>query len=212
LGVIQISLSFLDSEADKMIRLGLKFHSHPFEAFVQLGLLHGMRLGETVGLKWGDVDFRKGTVHVRRTLAENIRTGKRSLDNTPKTRSSQREIPLSRLVLDALRQHRDRLGAIPHSERLVFTDAKGGPLRRSNSRRRVWLPLLKRAKLAGLGFRFHDTRHTAATTQLAKGTAVPTVSGMLGHASPAVTMQVYAHALPSAQREAAAKVDELFGE
>jgi len=106
----------------------------------------------------------------------------------------------------------NQVGAIPHKERPIFTDTNGGPIRRSNFRRRVWLPLLKRAGLDGIGFRFHDTRHTAATTQLAKGTAISTVSGMLGHASPAVTMQVYAHALPSAQREAAAKIDELFGD
>ena len=47
--------------------------------------------------------------------------------------------------------------------------------------------------------------------QLAAGTDVATVAAMLGHSNPGVTMRVYAHALPSATRKAAEKVDQLFG-
>jgi integrase len=120
------------------------------------------------GFNWADVDFRARELHIQRALAENIRSGGRKLSE-PKTESSIRTVSLSRLALAAPRRHRERLKAVPHGERLIFTDTRGGMIRRSNFRRRVWLPLLKRAKLDGQGFRFHDTHHTAASAQLVRG-------------------------------------------
>ena len=58
---------------------------------------------------------------------------------------------------------------------------------------------------------FHDLRHAAASTQLATGTDVPSVTATLGHGSPAMTMRIYAHALPSGKQAVADKVDRLFG-
>jgi len=61
------------------------------------------------------------------------------------------------------------------------------------------------------GSRFHDLRHAAASALLGAGQDVATVAGVLGHSSPAVTLRVYAYALPSRMREAAAAIDALYG-
>jgi integrase len=182
----------------------------PSEAAVVLAALHGLRVGEVLGLVWNDCDLRQGVVHVRRQLVEERRTGKRERVEV-KTAAGKREVPLSARAVAALERHRARLGSVlPHPERLVFTDRQGAPLRRSNFHRRVWVPLRNAAKLPA-GTRFHDLRHAAASALLGAGRDVATVAGTLGHSGPHVTLRVYAHALPSRKREAAAKVDSLYG-
>ncbi len=180
---------------------------HPYEAFFTLAVLHGLRYGELAGLAWGAVDLRKGVVHVRQALSEDPRTGHCEFV-APKTEASRREIPLSKLAIDALRKH--RAGRLTPRDLLVFTAPGGGPLRRSNFHRRVWQPIKTKAQLPA-NLRLHDLRHACASTLLASGQDVPTVAATLGHSSPAVTMRIYAHALTSKKAEAAARMDALFG-
>ena len=128
----------------------------------------------------------------------------------PKTEASRREIPLSKLAIEALRRHRTRLGKLPTRDLVVFTSPEGGWLRRSNFHRRVWRPLKAKAQLPA-NLRLHDLRHACASLLLASGQDVPTVAATLGHSSSAVTMRIYAHALTSQKHEAAARMDALFG-
>jgi integrase len=146
-------------------------------------------------------------VRVRQALSEDPRTGTFEFV-APKTEASRREIPLSKLAIDALRRHRG--GRLPSRDLLVFTAPEGRPIRRSNFRRRVWRPIKVKAQLPAK-LRFHDLRHACASTLLANGQDIPTVAATLGHSSPAVTMRVYAHALESKKAEAAARMDALFG-
>ncbi|MCH7645069.1 MAG: site-specific integrase, partial [Myxococcales bacterium] len=180
---------------------------HPYEAFFVLAVLHGLRYGELAGLAWGAVDLRKGVVHVRQALSEGPHTGDLEIV-APKTEASRREIPLSKLAIEALRRH--RAGRLTPRDLLVFTSPEGGWLRRSNFNRRVWQPIKTKAQLPA-NFRLHDLRHACASLLLASGQDVPTVAATLGHSSPDVTMRIYAHALTSKKAEAAARMDALFG-
>ena len=180
-----------------------------FEAVLVLAALHGLRIGEALGLRWGDVDLREGVVTIRRQLAEERRTGERYFAPV-KTGAGERTVPLSALAVAALTRLEGRVGATPHPGCLLFRDSKGAPLRRSNFHRRVWTPIRNAAKLPK-GTRFHDLRHAAASALLGAGQDVATVAGILGHSSPAVTLRVYSHALPSRMREAADAVDTLYG-
>jgi integrase len=60
--------------------------------------------------------------------------------------------------------------------------------------------------------RFHDLRHTAATLLLSRGLNPKIVSEMLGHASIAITLDIYSHVLPHMQQQAADAMDDLLGE
>jgi integrase len=175
-------------------------------ALVTLLASTGLRIGECLGLRWDDIDLSKCELHVRHSLAE-VR-GKHILQE-PKTEASRRTMPLPARSDERLRSYRRSLGAVPHARMAVFVDRNGRWLRKSNLMRRLWHPLLERAKLPRVGF--YALRHGHATALLASGESVVDVSARLGHRDPAITMSVYAHALPDRAREVADRVDELLG-
>jgi len=90
----------------------------------------------------------------------------------------------------------------------AFADINGEPLRKDNFVRTVFHPLLKKA---GIGrIRFHDLRHTSATLSLSNGDNVKIVAERLGHSSPKMTLDVYAHSVPTLQRESAERMETLY--
>ena len=91
---------------------------------------------------------------------------------------------------------------------LVFPNAKG-KVRRRDSVMRSLRGFLAEAGLSA-EVRFHDLRHTAATLAIKQGIPVPTVSKMLGHSDPAMTLRRYAHVLDEMRDDAARAMDELF--
>jgi integrase len=91
---------------------------------------------------------------------------------------------------------------------LVFEAPRGGPLRYSNWRRRVWLPAANEAGVAGAGF--HDLRRANATRLVATGVDVKTAQARLGHSDPRVTLAVYAEATSDADRAAADQMGSAF--
>jgi integrase len=107
----------------------------------------GLRWGECAGLVWGSVDLTAGLVHVVQVAEETH--GGVTVRAYPKTRAGVRTVPLPGFLVSALRAHRDALDVAPDPAQLVFTDRIGRALRRSNFRRRVWLPSLVRAGLLG---------------------------------------------------------------
>ena len=115
---------------------------------------------------------------------------------------------LPQLALQAMKAHWEKAQASKVTSLLVFHDGNGHYLRRSNLQRRSFLPLLARAKLDRI--RLHDLRHTAATLMLRAGVQLKVVSETLGHASIALTGDLYGHVLPSMQDEAASRMDALF--
>lgn len=120
------------------------------------------------------------------------------------------------MAVEALRKHRagqleERLayGPLWTDTGLIFTRPGGEPLRGQHVTERMFKPILKRAGLPHI--RFHDLRHTAATLLLAAGVPAKVVSEMLGHASVAFALHVYAHVLPNMQKDAAAAMERLLG-
>ena len=74
----------------------------------------------------------------------------------------------------------------------MFPAMEGGPMRRSNFRRRVWEPATAEVGVSGL--RFHDLRHTAATLAAASGTSLKALMARIGHASAAAALR-YQHVI-----------------
>jgi integrase len=177
-----------------------------------------MRRGEPLGLRWRDVDLDAATITVRRSagLIQVAGQGKTVTEGPTKT-GKPRVIDLDPATVAVLREHkRDRGGLnliLARDDQLVFGDINGQhrhPERFSHT----WQQIVARAIGDGIEvppIRLHDLRHGHATILLLAGVPVHVVSQRLGHASPVVTMTVYAHVLPASQREAANLFAQLIG-
>jgi integrase len=185
---------------------------HPAHALYTLAVTSGMRVGELLGLQWGDIDLEAGHLTIHRALQQQNSAG--PVFVTPKTTRSRRRIILSQRANDALRAHRDQqtfhrkqLGAEWREPDLVFPGAFGGPVDPSWSRQ-VFYAALDAAKMPRI--RFHDLRHTAATLALTQGVHPKVVSDMLGHSSVGLTLDTYSHLLPAMHHQAAAAIDAIL--
>ena len=175
-------------------------------------LTTGLRRSELCGLQWGDVDFARGLLYVRRSY-HSLSTSFRGY-RKPKTAGSKRAIALDGHTLDMLRAHRadavrtaEMFGRpLPDSAPLFTINADGGPIS-PDSLTGAWRRI---AKALGLNVRLHDIRHSSATLLLAAGVPVQLVSQRLGHASAGFTLSVYAGVLPGAQHDAAEKLAALL--
>lgn len=223
--------AFTPQQAEAILRAAV---GDRLEALYVLAITAGLREGELFGLQPDCIDFKTGRLFVKQQLCE---LGGRRWLNVPKTDKGRREIHLTKLARVALWEHRKRqlTAGRWRADGYVFSDTRGGPLRRSNFIRREWQPLAERADLIRAGGvidakteqpvidektgqpkirkifpRFHITRHTAATLLLMQGVHPRVVQELLGHSSIAVTMDTYSHVLPSMGEEAAAKMDALF--
>jgi integrase len=168
----------------------------------------GMRPGELYALHWPELDLSAGAVTVRRSLEEV--NGVASLKE-PKTPESYRTLPLGRLAVDALRDHRQRMRVERRDVEAgpVFVGRHGGWLRGQNLHRRSLHPHCDRAGIPRI--RLYDLRHTCATLLLADQVPIKVVQERLGHASPNLTLSNYAHCLPSMQQAAVESINRLFG-
>ncbi|HTU83446.1 MAG TPA: site-specific integrase, partial [Candidatus Acidoferrales bacterium] len=179
----------------------------PLEALFVLAISTGARQGELLALRWEDVDLSNRSIAVRRNLSE-VR-GKLTVI-TPKAAGSRRNIALGDLAVRALRQRQRIAKREGHGSVYVFTTESGALIRKSNLRRRTYLPLLKKAKVPQI--RFHDLRHSAATLALGANIHPKVVAEMLGHSRVGVTLQTYSHALPGMQAAAADTLSDLLDE
>ena len=171
----------------------------------------GMRRGEALGLGWEDVDMEAGSVTIRRAW---IPVNGVAQLSEPKSRRSRRTIALDPVTLEALRAHAARQAGEQSTWEeglatagLVFTRPDGRPLVpwvvskafRDHGRAAMLPPIP-----------LHGLRHTYATLALASGVNPRIVSGRLGHATVALTLDVYSHVLPQADREAAERIAALL--
>ncbi len=149
---------------------------------------------EVVGLRRHRVDLEARTVAVVEQMTEidgHLRPG------SPKSEAGKRIVTMPRFVADALNEHL-RTWAEEGARGLVFPAPEGGLLRRSNFRRRVWLPAVEAVGVEGL--RFHDLRHSAATLAAAAGATTKELMARIGHSSYEAAIR-YQHVV--AERDAA---------
>ncbi len=158
----------------------------------------GMRTGEAHGLKWKYVDFDKRLILIRETFV----LGE---DEYTKTDSSQRDIQMSQVVVEALQaQH----AATSKLSDYVFCNKEGKPLDNDNFGSRVWYPLLRHLGLKKR--RPYQMRHTAATLWLASGEAPEWIAKQLGHSSTEMLFRVYSRYVPNLTRRDGSAIDRLL--
>lgn len=189
-----------------------KVRGQKLEAILTLALTTGMRRGELLALRWQDINFETMSLHVSRTVSRIAGHG--YVENDPKTSRSRRMIMLPLFIIEMLNQHRFnqekarlKAGVRWKEQGLVFSNTHGGYLHPDYLLVRFHR-LLKEIGLPDM--RFHDLRHSAATILLSMGVHPKVVQELLGHSQISMTMDIYAHVLPSMQKEAMGKLNDLY--
>ncbi len=186
----QIEKYILDSDKEKLFG-------------ILLCLYTGLRLGELLALEWTDVDLVKAELNVNKTCHD----GKDEdgvfgrITDTPKTSSSIRAIPIPKQLLPMLKHAKRK----SHSRYVVSNGDKGIAFR---SYQRTFESILRKLNIPHRGF--HSLRHTFATRALECGMDVKTLSEILGHKNPTVTLSRYTHSLMKHKKEMMNLVGKLL--
>ncbi len=200
--------------AEQIAGVLAKLKSHSIFPIVCLALGTGGRRGELMALRWSDLDLEAATMKIERSL-EQVKGS--ICVKAPKTAAGRRTVSLPAFAVEALRDHRRQAlelrfavgaGALP-ADAPVFGDIEGS-----------WpsphvITLRWRAAVTRLGLprvTFHALRHSHASALIAAGMDVVSVSKRLGHASPALTLSVYAHLFENKDDEAAGVMDAVLAQ
>jgi integrase len=183
-----------------------------YGTLIYLALMTGMREGELLGLKWSDVDWTKGQLHVQRQLQVMKVDG--SVMVPPKTKAGRRHIKLGQGTLERLALHRkqqelqkEERGARWEENDLIFPNTLGKPMS-SRNMYDDYKCLLSENGLPDINF--HALRHTSLSFLLDMGTPVNTVQQRAGHSKASVTTDTYGHSLGHSEIEAAERIEELL--
>ncbi|MDQ3106519.1 MAG: tyrosine-type recombinase/integrase [Actinomycetota bacterium] len=181
-----------------------------YRVLVLVGGVLGLRWGEAIGLRRGDIDPVRHTVTVGQVVEE-IAGQLRIVAGEAKTTGSLRTIAAPAFLIEALLEHlrTHRRGTEDDPTALVFLGARGGVLRRRFSER-IFRPAARRAGLAP-SLTFHSLRHNALTALVDENVHPRVMQSRAGHASSRLTLELYAHVTDNADREAAAALERRFG-
>jgi integrase len=176
----------------------------PFRTLILLASVTGLRRGELFGLKWEDVDFGAAEIKVVRSIVDQV-------EGPPKTLASRRPIPMSQALAASLQMWRDKAEYSKPSDWVFASPLAVG-------KRPYWPDaVLKRhiypaAERAGITKRigWHSFRRTLATLLQSSGASVKTTQELMRHASPGITLSVYAKALTADKRQAQDNITAMF--
>lgn len=201
-----------DGEIPKFISA---IEGHPFRNAYALCLFAGLREAECLGLSWDQIDFEKKRITVSQQL-QRVREkggGYYIADSTKGGRPRSIEPPeiaFKYLRAERVRQIENQLlaGEVWNNEwNLVFTDATGKHLATHTFYKHF------KAIAESIGrpdARPHDLRHTAATVAIASGADIKSVQDLMGHATAAFTLNVYAHTSDQMKKDTAARMQSYY--
>jgi integrase len=190
-------------------------------ALYALALDSGARKNELCGLQWPDLDLDKGTATFVRQL---VTTGRYPVFG-PVKNGTPRTVDLATETVELLKTHKRAQAELKMRNRTVYQDhalvfakewgdlhgrqdSLGLPLQSNNIGQREFASLLKAAKVKRITI--HGLRHTSATLLLKAGVPPQVVQQRLGHKKIAITLDIYAHVLPSMGQDAAQRIGALL--
>ena len=204
-----------DEETAQKIIAALENESIKYETYFKLIIATGMRRGECCALQWRDIDWEQRSIHICRNAVKI--TGDEIFVKEPKTRSGDRYVYFSAEMESLLREYRRECQYVTqtYDERELSTD--DFLFRRQGTR----LPMTPTTftwrfkcilKKNGLPeqLNVHSLRHTAASLMIAGGADVATVAGILGHAQPSTTLDIYTHAFDKNKKAASAELQGML--
>lgn len=201
-------------DVDEAVRLVELLGNAPiyYRTAIIVLLFTGMRRGELLGLEWRDIDFSKSLISISRSQLYLPERG--LFEDATKNESSERILKVSKTVLQALMElHRWQmeqsflLADAWMGSNKVFTGAEGDDMR-PDTLTNWFRDFIDATDLPPI--HLHSLRHTNATLAIANGVAITTVAGQLGHADANTTTKIYAHAIQSAQAEAADRMEDIL--
>ena len=194
---------FTQTEQKKLIKTINENHDNT-SCGVMLTMFTGLRIGELCALKWSDIDFSSGVLHVSKTIQRITIFGEKSKTavkvTAPKSETSARDIPLPKFLLNTLKSYKGK-----DSEYIVSGTENVCEPRCFTNRYKA---LLKKADVPSL--KFHSLRHTFATNALQQNFDVKTLSELLGHSSANITMKVYVHSSMERKSACMERLQALF--
>lgn len=191
--------------ADELLRLAGAVPAR-YQALVLLAGTVGLRWGECVGLRVGDIDFLRRCIRVKQTVEEV--SGHVRVVAATKSEAGKRSFALPAFLFDELAAHLATHRQGFTSEDLVFLDPKGGILRRSFEAR-VFKPAVEAAGLSE-NLTFHGLRHVATTLMIANNEHPKVIQHRLGHADAAMSLGVYGHVPDDLDQDVAGRLHRLF--
>ena len=210
----------LDREEQMRLINAVKMSPEPSSFGIIFDLFTGLRLGELCGLRWENVDMTQRTIKICETrnrlpnFDDSIETSTSvQTVKTTKTDNSRRIVYIMDGLFSDFKSHYAiqmsirKQNPLYNREGYVFCQENGQPYEP-----RTYQDLFKRCiRRAGIAdANFHSLRHTFATRCLEQGMDVVTVSRLLGHASPSITLDKYGHALSDHQKASVEKLGALY--
>jgi len=185
-----------------------------FGILLRTAVMTGMRLGEILGLTWRDVNFLTGKIHINKQIPTRHVKGTLREATATKTKAGNRILPVANNLLEELKQHYESqrkhiafMGSAWKDQNLVFPSNIGTPLQAGYPQKTC------KQLFAAIGlddsFTFHNLRHTAASIMLNNGMSLVDVSKYLGHSSPSITAEIYAHVMPGGLEKAVGIFDNV---
>lgn len=178
-------IAFSEQEQKKIENFIIKKHT-PRHYGILISLYTGLRIGEMLALTWADVDMRNCIFHVNKTVSPIKITTEKAVYVSPqtKTEAGNRIVLFPQNLIPFLREMRAQ------GRQYVVSSYSGQPVM-LNSYQRTFNIILKKLKIPHKGF--HALRHTFATRAIETGADMKTLSEVLGHSTPKITMERYVH-------------------
>lgn len=213
----KVEMRVLTLEEQQQLLNCVRSSESRFKILVFIALCTGMREGEISALTWSDVDFNNNTITVNKTL---MRVQKKTGGGTeikitpPKSKNSNRVIPMQRVLADELKKHyritaQEKLfsGTSYNTKSYVVCNELGGYIE-PRQIQKIFKTFTEAAELKGVNF--HALRHTFATRAIESGIDIKTLSTLLGHADIQTTLNKYTHTTDEHARHEIEKMSNLF--
>jgi integrase len=196
---------------EEALRFVTNVRGDRLEGLYLLAIAYGLRRGEILALRWRDVDFAGGLLHITGGMAR----GEKGLERRSTKTHKEKRLPLLEPIAEALRRRQQAqvaellLAPKAVDSGYVFTSATTGKVLSPDTLRLRWREVAGRTGI--LPMRFHDLRHSTATLLLSWGVPLKIVQEILGHASIKTTGDVYAHLLPGVMAGSLGPMTRLLG-
>lgn len=204
-----------EEEVENLLIAAMEDLPH-WRVFISLAIAAGLRRGELLGLEWSHVDLEKGLIQINQIITRG-KAGKPTIKR-PKSRKSKRVISLPDSVIEELKQYRSNWKKekirtrdmwVEDEHEFLFCNENGSHFYPTTPTT-WWRRFTTRANVRFI--RLHDLRHTSATLLINQGVHAKIISERLGHSNIRITMDTYGHALQTADKEAAQKIDAIFAQ